>query len=101
MMNIVKQAQKLQADLLKKQEELKNKVIQLSSGGGAVTIEINGNQEILSLKINPDVIASQDKEMLEDVILAACNEALKKSKEMVGEELSKLTGGMKLPPGLF
>ena len=101
MANLFKQAQKLQTGLIKKHEELAQKIIKVSSGGEAVTIEINGKQELVSLKINPEVIASQDKEMLEDLILAACNEALKKSRELMAEELSKLTGGMKLPPGLF
>ena len=101
MANLFKQAQKLQSGLIKKQEELAQKVVKVSSGGGAVTIEVNGKQEIVSLKINPEVIASQDKEMLEDLILAACNEALKKSKDLMAEELSKLTGGMNLPPGLL
>jgi len=101
MANLFKQAQQLQSGLIKKQEELAQKVVKVSSGGGAVTIEVNGKQEIVSLKINPEVIASQDKEMLEDLILAACNEALKKSKDLMAEELSKLTGGMNLPPGLL
>jgi len=101
MANLFKQAQKLQSGLVKKQEELAQKVIKVSSGGGAVTIEVNGKQELISLKINPEVIASQDKEMLEDLILTACNEALKESRELMAEELSKLTGGMNLPPGLF
>lgn len=100
MANLFKQAQKLQSGLIKKQEELAQKIVKVSSGGGAVTIEVNGKQELISLKINPEVIASKDKEMLEDLILAACNEALKKSKELMAEELSKLTGGMNLPPGL-
>jgi len=101
MANLFKQAQQLQSGLIKKQEELAQKIVKVSSGGGAVTIEVNGKQEIVSLKINPEVIASQDKEMLEDLILAACNEALKKSKDLMAEELSKLTGGMNLPPGLL
>jgi len=101
MANLFKQAQQLQSGLIKKQEELAQKIVKVSSGGGAVTIEVNGKQEIVSLKINPEVIASQDQEMLEDLILAACNEALKKSKDLMAEELSKLTGGMNLPPGLL
>lgn len=100
-MNIFKQAQKLQTELIKKQEELARKTIKVSSGGGAVTVEINGKQEMLSLKIAPELISSQDSNMLEDIVLAACNEALKKSKELMAEELSKLTGGLRLPPGLF
>ena len=99
--NFLKQAQKLQADLIKKQEELSLKTVEASSGGGAVKVTVNGKQEILSLKINPEVLASPDKEMLEDLILAACNEGLKKSRELMAEELSKLTGGLPLPPGLL
>ena len=99
--NLLKQAQKLQADLIKKQEELAQKTVEASSGGGAVKVTINGKQEILSLKITPEVLASPDKEMLEDLVLAACNEGLKKSRELMAEELSKLTGGLPLPPGLL
>lgn len=99
--NLLKQAQKLQADLIEKQEELSRKTVEGSSGGGAVKVTVNGRQEILSLKINPEVLASPDKEMLEDLILAACNEGLKKSRELMAEELSKLTGGLPLPPGLL
>ncbi len=99
--NLLKQAQKLQADLIKKQEELARKTVEASSGGGAVKVTVNGKQEILSLKINPEVLSSPDKEMLEDLILAACNEGLKKSRELMAEELSALTGGLPMPPGLF
>jgi DNA-binding YbaB/EbfC family protein len=99
--NLLKQAQKLQADLIKKQEELAQKTVEASSGGGAVKVTVNGKQEIVSLKIHPEVLSSPDKEMLEDLVLAACNEGLKKSKELMAEELSRLSGGLPLPPGLF
>ena len=99
--NLLKQAQKLQADLIKKQEELAQKTVEAGSGGGAVKVTVNGRQEILSLKINPEVLASPDKEMLEDLVLAACNEGLKKSRELMAEEMAKLTGGLPLPPGLL
>lgn len=99
--NLLKQAQKLQADLVKKQEELAHKTVEASSGGGAVKVTVNGKQEIVFLKINPEVLSSPDKEMLEDLVLAACNEGLKKSRELMAEELSTLTGGLPLPPGLF
>lgn len=100
-MNLFKQAQKLQAELLKKEEELAQKIVSASSGGGAVRVEANGKQELISIKINPEVISPEDKGMLEDLVLAGCNEALKKSRELMAEELAKVTGGMKLPPGVF
>lgn len=99
--NLLKQAQKLQTAFIKKQEELAQKTVEASSGGGAVKVTVNGRQEILSLNINPEVLASPDKEMLEDLVLAACNEGLKKSRELMAEEMSKLTGGLPMPPGLF
>lgn len=101
MANLLKQAQKLQTDLVKKQEELAQKIVTVSSGGGAVTVTVNGKQEIVSIKITPDILDSTDKGMLEELIQAACNEGLKKSRELMAQELSQLTGGLPLPPGLF
>ena len=80
MANLLKQAQKLQTDLIKKQEELAQKIVTASSGGGAVTVTVNGKQEIVSLKIAPDILGSTDKGMLEELIQADCNEGLKKSR---------------------
>ncbi len=95
--NIMKEAQKLQERLAAMQEEVANRKVEASAGGGMVTVEVNGKQEILSVKIDREVINPGDAQMLEDLILAACNEAIRKSKEMVQQELGKLTGGLKIP----
>lgn len=97
---MLKQAQKLQTDILKMQEELGSKIVESSSGGGMVTTKVNGKQEILSITIDKAVVSPDDVEMLEDLIVASINEALNKSKNMVTDEMSKLTGGLNLP-GLF
>ncbi|MDY6844461.1 MAG: YbaB/EbfC family nucleoid-associated protein [Thermodesulfobacteriota bacterium] len=94
---IMKQAQKLQSQLQKMQEQLADKEVVASSGGGMVTAVANGKQEVVSIKIDPEVVDPNDIEMLQDLILAAVKEALKKSQEMVSEEMSKLTGGLKIP----
>ncbi len=93
---IVKQAQKMQTQIAKIQEELADKEVEASSGGGMVTVTANGKQEVVSIKIDPEVVNSDEKEMLQDLIVAAVNEALRKSKEMMDEELKKVTGGMGL-----
>ena len=95
--NIVKQAQKIQERIAEVQKELVNKQVEASSGGGMVTVIANGRQEILSGKIDPSVINLQDVDMLEDLVIAAVNEALRKSQELVSEEMSKVTGGIKIP----
>ncbi len=95
--NILRQAQELQAKLLKAQEELENVSLEVSSGGGAVTVTINGQQEILSVKISPEVVDPGDVEMLEDLILSAVREAVAKSKETAAEQLGGLTGGFNIP----
>ena len=87
----------MQARLLKVQEELANETIEVSAGGGAVTVTITGNQKIRSVKIDPEVIDPEDVGMLEDLILAAFNEAITKSQEMAAKRLSAITGGMKIP----
>lgn len=97
---IVKQAQKLQAKMAKMQEELAGKTVESSVGGGMVTVVANGRQEIVSIKIEPEVIDVNDLEMLQDLILTAVNDALKRSQEMMQEEMGKLTGGLKIP-GIF
>lgn len=103
MNQILKQAQQLQAKMAKLQQELEEKTVEASSGGGMVTVVVNGKQELLSIKIDPEVIDPQDPEMLQDLILAAVNDGLAKAKQMVNEEMGKLTGSMNLPnlPGLF
>jgi hypothetical protein len=93
----MKQAQKMQAQIAKVQEELAGKTIEASSGGGMVSVVVNGKQEVVSIKIEPEVIDSNDKEMLQDLVAAAVNEALRKSQEMVSEEMGKITGGLQIP----
>ena len=100
--NLLKQAQQFQTKIAKLQEELEDRMVEASSGGGMVTVVVSGRQEIVSIKIEPEVINSDDQEMLQDLILAAVNDGLRKAKEMVNEEMGKLTRGLNLPhiPGL-
>lgn len=97
MSKMLKQAKQMQEQIAKMQEELEKREIESSSGGGAVTVKITGKQEITALKINPDAIDPEDVEMLEDMIMAAINEGIKKSQEMVSSEMAKITGGIKIP----
>jgi len=97
MANMMKQAQKLQAQMLKLQEELAEKTVESSSGGGMVTVLANGRQQIVSIKIEREVVDPEDVEMLQDLIQAAVNDALAKAQEMVSSEMSKLTGGLNIP----
>lgn len=104
MQKMMKQMQKMQRDMEKMQEEAAAKTVEASAGGGAVTVTVSGNQEVKAISINPDAVDLDDIEMLEDMIMAATNEALEKSKEEVANDLSKITGGMNipgLPGGLF
>lgn len=93
----MKQAKELQAKLAKAQEELGNTTVEASAGGGAVTIVIDGQQGVRSVKISPEAVDPQDVELLEDLILTAMNEAIKKSQELAQEHLGGLTGGLKIP----
>jgi DNA-binding YbaB/EbfC family protein len=95
--NIMKEAQKLQQQMAAMQEEIGKRRVEATAGGGMVTVEANGKQEIVSIKIDPEVVNRDDVQMLEDLVLAACNEALRKSRELVQQELSRLTGGLKIP----
>lgn len=97
---MMKQVQKMQADMAKLQEELVNQTVEATSGGGMVKVVANGKQEIMSIKINPEAVDPEDVEMLQDMVMAAVNEALRQSQEMVAREMSKITGGMNIP-GLF
>ncbi len=100
--NIMKQAQKMQEKMGKVQEELAEKTVEASSGGGMVTAKVNGKNELLSLTIDKTVVDPEDVEMLEDLVLAAVNEAFKRAQEMISEEMGKVTSGMGLNiPGLF
>ncbi len=100
--NLLKQAQQFQTKIAKLQEELGDRTVEASAGGGMVTVVVNGRQEILSINIEPEVINSDDQEMLQDLILAAVNDGLSKAKDMMNEEMGKLTKGLNLPniPGL-
>lgn len=100
--NLMKQAQKFQAKMAKLQEELGQRTIEASAGGGMVTVVVNGQQEVLSITIDPEVIDPDDVEMLQDLIMAAVNDGLTRAKNMVSEEMSKLTGGLNIPniPGI-
>ena len=97
---MMKQAQKLQAKMVEMQEEVGNRTVSAQAGGGMVEAVVNGRQELVSLRIDPEVVVAEDVEMLQDLILAALNEALNRSREMMAAEMGKLTGGMQIP-GLF
>ena len=97
MNNLMKQAQKMQKRMLEMQEDLANRTVETTVGGGMVTAVANGQQELVSITISPDVVDPNDVEMLEDLILAAVNEARNKAQELMGDEMSKLTGGIKIP----
>lgn len=98
---ILKQAQQLQTKLSEIQEQLQKRTIEASSGGGMVVATINGRQELVGLKIEKEVINPNDVEMLQDLVVAAINAAMKKAQAMMQEEMGKLAGGMGVPPGLF
>jgi DNA-binding YbaB/EbfC family protein len=95
--HMIQQAQRLQAQLAKAQEELGNLMVEASSGGGAVTVVMNGQQQIQSVKISPEVVNPEDVEMLEDMVLTAVREASAKAQEVAAKQLSGLTGGLKIP----
>lgn len=95
--NIMKQAQKLQSKIMKLQEEIADKTVESSSGGGMVKVVANGRQQIVSIQIEKEVVDPDDVEMLQDLILAAINDALAKSQEMITGEMSKITGGINIP----
>jgi DNA-binding YbaB/EbfC family protein len=97
MANMMKQAQKLQAQMLKLQEELAEKTVETSSGGGMVTVVANGRQQIVSIRIEREVVDPEDVEMLQDLVLAAVNDALEKAQQMANSEMGKLTGGLNIP----
>lgn len=100
MQQLARQAQKLQQQMTKMQEELDAREFEAASGGGMVTARVNGKRELLSISIKPEAVDPEDVEMLEDMVLAAVNEALRTAAETVEREMGKLTGGMNMP-GLF
>ena len=103
--NPLQQVKTLQKKMAQMQEELADKRVESSAGGGMVTAVVNGRQELLKIKIDPQVVDPDDIEMLEDLVVAAVNDALRKSQEMAAEEMGKLAGGLNIPgmnlPGLF
>ena len=100
MQQLARQAQKLQQQMTKMQEELDEREFEADSGGGMVTAKVNGKRELLSISIKPEAVDPEDVEMLEDLVMAAVNEALRTAAETVEREMGKLTGGMNMP-GLF
>ena len=100
--NLMRQAQKMQEKMAEMQKELAVKTCEASSGGGMVTATVNGSQELVALKIDPSVVNPDDTDMLQDLVTAAVNEGVRRSKQMVSEEMSKLTAGLGMNiPGLF
>ena len=100
---LLKQAQKFQSKMAELQEELNERTVEASAGGGMVTAVANGKQDILSITIDPEVVDPDDVEMLQDLIMAAVNDAITRAKDMTNEEMGKLTKGMNIPgmPGLM
>ena len=104
MSNLMKQAQRMQKQMEEKAKELEEKTWEASAGGGAVTVTVSGKKEITSVKISPEVVDPDDVEMLEDLILAAVNDGLRKAQELSAAEMQRVTGGLNLPgmpSGLF
>lgn len=95
--DLMKEVQRIQSEMLRVQEEAKSKTVEASAGGGMVVATANGAGEIVSIKIERDVVNPEDIEMLQDMIVAAVNEALRRAQEMVQEEMAKLTGGLNIP----
>ena len=97
MNNMIRQAQKMQQDMLKAQEELESKTYEAQAGGGAVSASVSGKKELISVTIDPEAVDPDDVEMLQDLIVAAVNEALRKASEDAASQMSRLTGGLNLP----
>ena len=95
--DIMREAQKLQAEMQRLQAEAKTKTVEATAGGGMVTVVANGGGELISIRIERDVVNADDVDMLQDLILAAANEALRRAQQMVNEEMAKLTGGLQIP----
>lgn len=100
MANLMKQAQAMQAQMAKLQEEAATKTVTGTAGGGMVSVTANGGMEIVSVVVNPEAVKSGDVDMLQDLVLAAANDALKKARQMMADEMKSVTGGMNIP-GLF
>ncbi|MCX5826676.1 MAG: YbaB/EbfC family nucleoid-associated protein [Deltaproteobacteria bacterium] len=95
--NIMKQAKKMQERMARLQQELETKTVEASSGGGMVSVVVNGKFEIITMKIEKDVVNAEDVEMLQDLVMAAVNEGVRKAQEMTTAEMSKITGGLNIP----
>lgn len=100
MQGMMKKVQKMQQDMLKMQEELKNRTVEATAGGGAVTVVVTGRKTVEKVTIAPSAVDPEDVEMLEDLVTTAINEAMRKVDEMTEKEMGKITGGVKLP-GMF
>ena len=97
MNDLMKQAQQMQKRMLEIREELANQTVEANVGGGMVTAVVNGQQELVSLRITPEVVDPDDTEMLEDLVVSVVNQALQQSQELMSDEMSKLTGNFKIP----
>ncbi|WP_195576396.1 YbaB/EbfC family nucleoid-associated protein [Paenibacillus sp. 1001270B_150601_E10] len=100
MNQMMKQVKKMQEQMLKAQEELADKIVTGTSGGGAVSVEVNGHKKVLSINLKPEVVDPEDIEMLQDLVITAVNDALTKAEDLANDDMSKFTGGMRIP-GLF
>ncbi len=97
---MMKQLQEMQTKMARIQEELGSKEVEGTSGGGVVKVRANGHQQVIAIEISPEAVDPQDVELLQDMVLAAVNEALDRSRELAAQELGALTAGLGLPPGL-
>jgi len=98
--DLMKQAQRLQSKMMEVQEELAARTVEATAGGGMVTVIVNGKQEVMAITIDPEVVDRDELEMLQDLIIAAVNDGIRRSQEIWAEEMKKITGGMAIP-GLF
>ena len=101
MANLMKQAQKMQRQMEEMQKELETKTVEATAGGEAVKVVVNGRKEVVEIELKPEVVDPEDIEMLQDLVMAAINEGLRKADEMVNSQMSTITGGLNLPGGLF
>lgn len=99
--NLMKQAQKMQRQMEEMQKELETKTVEATAGGEAVKVVVNGRKEVVEIELKPEVVDPEDIEMLQDLVMAAINEGLRKADEMVNSQMSTITGGLNLPGGLF
>ena len=100
MQQMLKQVQKMQADMVAAQEQLKDEVVEASAGGGMVTVKVSGDLEVKAIAIDPEAVDPEDVEMLQDMVLAAVNEALRAAQELAAKRLGGITGGLGGPGGL-